>query len=124
MARSVDEWVGKTDDTPPPPRVKERILRAHGGRCALTGHVFAPGDGIEFDHILALANGGQNRETNLQPVLGHAHKEKSREDVRIKAKTSRVFKKHNGLSNGPKRKIPGSKGTPFKKKVGGMTEWR
>lgn len=48
----------------------------------------------------------------------------TREDVRIKAKNSRVFKKHNGLNSGPKGKIAGSKGTPFKKKVGGELEWR
>jgi 5-methylcytosine-specific restriction enzyme A len=105
MPRDVKEWVGKTDDTPPPPRVKERILRAHGNRCAITGQDIRPGDPVEFDHIIALANGGANTESNLQPVIASAHKAKSREDMRVKAKSSRVFKKHMGIA-GKRRPIP------------------
>ncbi|MBN8294538.1 HNH endonuclease [Rhodobacter sp. NTK016B] len=123
MARKTAEWIGRTDDTPPPPRVKERILRAHGNRCAITQREFGPGDTIEFDHILALTNGGENREGNLQPVLSTAHKEKSRADVRIRAKNSRVFKKRNGINSGPKRKIPGSKGTGMRKGVDGSVRF-
>lgn len=30
MARAVDEWIGKTDDTRPPPRVLARIFEREG----------------------------------------------------------------------------------------------
>jgi 5-methylcytosine-specific restriction protein A len=36
MPRSVAEWIGKTDNTPVPPRVKMRIFERHNGRCYLT----------------------------------------------------------------------------------------
>ena len=41
---------------------------------------------------------------NLQPVLADAHREKTRDDVRTKAKIARVRKKHLGLDS-PKRKM-------------------
>lgn len=119
MSRSVSEWIGRTDNSQPPARVKERILRAHGGRCALTGREFAPGDVVEFDHIVALALGGENAEGNLQPVLGSAHKVKTRDDVRAKAKASRGFKKHFGLKKMPRRLVPGSKGSGMRKRLDG-----
>jgi 5-methylcytosine-specific restriction enzyme A len=33
MARSVPEWIGKTDDIRPPEHVRLRIFMAHGGVC-------------------------------------------------------------------------------------------
>ena len=33
MPRSVPEWVGRTDDTPVPPRVRLRVLERFGRRC-------------------------------------------------------------------------------------------
>jgi 5-methylcytosine-specific restriction enzyme A len=74
MTRTTPEWIGRSNDSAPPARVKERVLRAHGIRCALTGRDFAPGDVIEFDHIVAISIDGENSESNLQPVLGLAHK--------------------------------------------------
>lgn len=42
------------------------------------------------------------------------------EDVAVKSKIARVAKKHRG-DHRPKSKIPGSKGTPFKRKINGPT---
>lgn len=97
MSRSVVEWFGKTDDAKIPPRVKLRIWDRCGGRCAITGRKLRPGDDYEFDHIVALANGGAHRETNLQLVCSIAHKEKTRSDVALKSKTARIRAKHLGL---------------------------
>ncbi len=36
MTRTTDEWIGKTDDTKAPPRVRRRIFDAHKGICFLT----------------------------------------------------------------------------------------
>ena len=35
--RTVPEWIGKTPDTPAPPRVRLRIFETFGGRCAICG---------------------------------------------------------------------------------------
>ena len=95
--RSVPEWVGKTDDTKPPPRVKLRIFDAYGGKCHWSGSKIMAGDEWDADHVVALVNGGKNRESNLAPILrGKPHKEKTAQDVAIKSKTARIKAKHIG----------------------------
>lgn len=84
--RTVSEWVGKNPDTPIPPRVKGRILRKQEFKCALTGLPLTPGN-TDYDHIVALINGGENREANIRAVARKAHKEKTRADVAEKVKT-------------------------------------
>lgn len=121
--REVPEWIGKTPDSAVPPRVKLRILERQGNKCAVTGLLFNAANQPEFDHIQALANGGENRESNLQAISSFAHKEKTRKDVAQKAKAERVRKKHMGIHK-PKSVIPGSKDSPFKKKIGGSVERR
>ena len=112
--RSTDEWIGKTPDTPVPPRVKVRVFERHEGKCYLSGRKIMPGDKWQVDHVIALINGGENRERNLAPVLDAPHKAKTKEDVRIKSKVARVKAKHLGL------KPRSSFGNPrFKKKLDG-----
>lgn len=123
MSRSLPEWIGKTDDTPVPPRVRQRVFDAHDGRCALSGRKIHPGDKWEVDHRIALANGGENRETNLQPVLIAPHRVKTAQDVAEKARDRRKRQKHLGLHR-PKRKLPGSRDSGWKAKIGGGWERR
>lgn len=105
-ARAVPEWIGATPDTPIPKRVRLRILIRYGGRCYKTQHKFRPGDRIEFDHIRALCNGGENRESNIAPILGgKVHDEKSAADVDERVKTDRTKAKHLGLWPAPSRKM-------------------
>lgn len=97
MARTVSEWIGKTDDSAPSKACKLRILSRQDNKCALTGHQFVPGDNIEFDHITALWLGGKNRESNLHAVLGEAHKRKTKAEAAVRAKTNRGTAKHLGI---------------------------
>lgn len=105
MSRTVAEWVGASDDARIPPRVQKRVFEAHGGVCGISGRKIGPADKWQVDHIIALANGGEHREKNMQPVLVDPHKAKTREDVRLKAKIARVSKKHLGIQQA-KKKIP------------------
>lgn len=104
MTRSTPEWIGKTDETAAPSRVKARIVLAQEGVCACGCgmKLGAAGEGIEFDHIIALINGGENREANLRALRRPCHAIKTRADVAEKAKVARVRAKHLGL--GPKRR--------------------
>lgn len=96
--RTLPEWIGKTPDSPVPPRVRVRVFERHGGVCHWTGRKIMPGDRWDVDHVKALINGGQNRESNLAPILrGKPHKEKTKRDVKIKSRTSDMRKKHLGL---------------------------
>lgn len=102
--RAVPEWIGATPDTSAPPRVRARVFEAHDGRCYRSGRKILAGDRWELDHRLALINGGENRESNLVPVLFEEHRAKTREDLAIKSKTARIRAKHLGIW--PKSKRP------------------
>lgn len=102
--RAVPEWIGKTPDSAIPRLVQMRIFDRYGGKCALTGRKLAAGE-FDFDHIKRLRDGGQHRESNLQPVYRPAHREKSAQEVSEGAVADRIKAKHLGLWPKPVRKI-------------------
>lgn len=114
MSRSVPEWVGKTDDSVPPPSVRLRIFRDHGGKCHRSGRKIRAGEPWQLDHIKALCNGGLNVESNLAPILADKHKEKTAEDVRERVKTDRMAMAAFGIKKSkhrwPKRPFPKRRG--------------
>lgn len=112
MARSVAEWIGKTDDSVPPPRVRDRVLRKHEGRCANCGNKIT--GTFTCDHIKALINGGENRETNLQPLCRVCTPIKDRADVAEKSRVYEKRKAHFGLKQPKGRPIPGSRRSGWK----------
>lgn len=117
MARSSAEWIGKTDDTMIPERVKLRIYERAKGLCQRCGRKLFPGH-WDCDHTVALINGGENRESNLQALCDNpCHSGKTREDVKIKAITYRKKKAHIGLRK--KSRFPGSKDSKWKRKLDG-----
>ena len=103
--RSVPLWVGSTPDAKVPTRVRVRVFQAHGGKCHLSGRKIMPGDAWDLDHVIALSCGGTHSEDNLAPALRDKHREKTRDDVKVKAKIARVKAKHLGIFPRSKRKI-------------------
>lgn len=97
IGRSTEEWIGSTPDAAIPPRVRLRIFERHEGRCYLSGIKIMPGDKWDCDHIVALCNGGEHRESNLAPALRDKHREKTAADVAERAKIDRIRKKHFGI---------------------------
>lgn len=111
MARSVDEWIGRTDDAKVPPRVRLRIFDRENGICHLTGRKIDPvRDAWDLDHKVSLILGGEHRETNLFPALKEAHKRKTATEIAVKSKIARVRKKHIGIKP--------EKATGFNKRLG------
>jgi 5-methylcytosine-specific restriction protein A len=92
--RSVEEWVGRTDDTPVPPRVRLRVFDAHGGRCHLCGRKIRVGEVWTCEHLIALINGGQNRETNLDLTCCNCLPIKNAADQAEKSDIADKRKKH------------------------------
>ena len=99
--RTVKEWIGKTPDSKPPPRVRLRVFERDNGVCHISGRKIQSGDAWDLDHVIALINwtgeGHGNRESNLAPVLRDKHREKTRADVALKSKAATVRKKHLGI---------------------------
>jgi len=105
MSRSVELWIGKTDDTPIPPRVRLRVFERHGGVCHISGRKITAGEAWDCDHVIALCNGGRNAEDNLAPALKAPHRAKTAADVGMKAKTARQRAKHLGIFPKSRAKI-------------------
>lgn len=120
MPRSVAEWIGKTENTPIPPRVRLRVFERNQGlcQCGCEMVIFA-GDKWETDHLVALINGGENRESNLRTLLAKHHKTKSAEDVALKAMVTRKRMSHLGIKRRKGPPMAGSRGSKFKKRVDG-----
>lgn len=120
MTRAVPEWIGKTDDAPVPPRVRLRVFERSGGRCAKCERRVMPGDPPwACDHVVAIINGGANRETNLQMLCDWCHKQKTRSDVALKSDTYATRMAHFGFRRTSKRPMPHGKNSPTKRKVTG-----
>lgn len=109
--RSVTEWIGKTPDSKCPPHVLLRIFDRGGGVCFLSGRKIMPGDKWEAHHKVALCEGGENRESNLVPVLVEPHKLETAKQRKRKAKTDSVRQKHLGCAPAPQKPIQ-SRGFP------------
>jgi 5-methylcytosine-specific restriction protein A len=124
MSRTPPEWIAKNDDAKVPPRVRLRVFDRHDGRCHITGRKIQPGDAWDLDHVIALCNGGEHRENNMAPALRDKHREKTADDVALKSDAYNTRMAHLGFRPTSKRPIPGSRNTPFKKKMDGRVERR
>ncbi len=121
-ARSVPEWIGKTPDAKIPPRVRLRVFERFNGICYLSGRKIAAGEPWECDHVVALVNGGEHRESNLAPALKDKHREKTADNVAEKATVRRKALAHRGIRK--RSTFPCSKDSPFKKKLDGSVVLR
>lgn len=104
--RSIDEWIGAHDDQAIPARVQLRIYLKHNGTCPKCTRLLRPNK-WECDHIVALANGGEHRESNLQPLCTTpCHTDKTRADRQMKARTDKRQRSRAGIKK-RHRTMPG-----------------
>lgn len=97
MPRTVKEWIGKTDDSQPTAAVKQRVFDRANGICHWCKlPIKVPGETWQADHVIAIINGGPNRETNLAPIHGHCHVAKTGLDRKDKDKVAAIRQKHTG----------------------------
>lgn len=82
-----------------------RIFNRCGGICHISQRKIGVGEPWQLDHVVALVNGGQHRESNLVPVLIDKHKEKTKIDVAEKSQVYHKRLKHIGIK--PKRRKMG-----------------
>ena len=126
MARTVEEWIGATPDSPIPPRVKLRIWERENGICYLSGRKIAPGEPYQFEHVVALINKGENRESNIRLALTEKHKIKTKADLAEKSKVAAIAKKHIGaVAIKPKIPSPPAVSTAREPRIGKTPlEWK
>lgn len=105
-ARALPEWIGDTPDTAVPPRVRVRTFDRKGGRCGICGRRIGAGEHWTLEHIKALINGGENRESNLGVTCSWCVPEKNATDVAEKSKTYEMRAKHIGVRTKPKYRWP------------------
>lgn len=102
MARSLPEWIGKSDDEPVPARVRLRVWDAKGGRCHRCSRKIGVGEHWTLEHLKALINGGENRERNLDLTCDWCLPEKNAEDAHEKSRVYSLRSKHVGAVEKPK----------------------
>lgn len=118
MARKTEEWIGKDDDTQIPPRVRLRVFDRYDGRCYLCTRKIGAGEYWEADHVIALCNGGANREGNLKPACCNCCRPKTADDVSEKSIVYEKRTKHLGIKKSS-RSHHRPRGSVWKKKIGG-----
>lgn len=118
--RTVAEWLGKNDDTAIPPRVRLRVYEKDNGCCQCCGRKIAAGEKWQTDHIVAIINGGENREGNLRTLLDEHHKVKTGADMQEKSKTYDKRTRHLGIRRRSGRGMPGGRDSNIRKKMNGQ----
>ena len=114
MTRSVPEWIGRTDDTMPPPLVKLRIFETHGGRCYLCTRKIMVGDAWDADHVKPIWDGGENRESNMKPACVWCHRRKTAGEASQRAEGKRHRAKQAGIKPKPRNPMNGSRDSKWK----------
>lgn len=101
--RAWPEWKA-APDTAIPPKIRSRVILVWGRVCYLTGAKIV-GKPPEYEHVVPLAMGGENREGNIRPVSPAAHKGKTAQEQTRKAKAD-AQRAASVATKAPKASIP------------------
>ena len=75
------------------PRVLAEIVKRQGGKCACCGEPLGVIPRmIEYDHDLALADGGSDTPENLQALTKACHRAKTNREATERARANRLAK--------------------------------
>lgn len=118
MSRSLPEWIGKTPDTPIPPRVQDRVRERCGNACKGCTRPLRNENG-HIDHIIALINDGEHREDNMQLLCEWCHASKTAQDVAMKSRSARVRQRHRGIKGKKRSGFLTNRDGPFRKRMDG-----
>lgn len=101
------------------PRRKLAVFETHGGKCHICGQkIDGAREPWELEHLIPVAMGGEDDETNVAPAHVACHSAKTKKDRKQIAKANRVRAKHNGAKQ-TKHPLPGSKSSGWKRKISG-----
>ena len=99
-------------------------LLEFSGKCAECDCKVGGTAGMEWDHIIPLEMGGEDKIDNLQPLCRPCHKAKTKQDAGHIAKAKRMRQRRAGIARQPRAVIPGSKASRWRRKIDGTIERR
>ena len=102
-------------------RERVDIFNRNGGVCHLCAGKITVGEAWDVEHVIPLAQGGDDDGDNLQPAHRKCHADKSKQDATNTARAKRREAKHIGARKSA-RPIPGSKASGIRKRMSGKVE--
>ena len=101
-------------------RDRVALFEEHKGRCHICGEPITARDAWEVSHPIPLAAGGADEPGNRAPAHKRCHRyQTSNIDQPLIAKVKRVHARHIGADT-PRRPMPGSRRSPWKRKMSGQ----
>jgi 5-methylcytosine-specific restriction endonuclease McrA len=83
----------------------EKLLATFNGKCRMCQCAIDGTSGLEWDHRVPLAIGGEDALENLEPLCIRCHRTKTKTDVATIAKATRQRQRNLGIRK-PKARIP------------------
>ena len=99
-------------------RALTKLLESFGTKCRMCQCEINGTSGLEWDHRIPLAIGGDDELDNLEPLCIRCHRLKTKGDVATIAKAVRVQQKNLGIGES-RTPMPFGRKSPFKKKMNG-----
>ncbi|MFC4172675.1 HNH endonuclease signature motif containing protein [Microvirga sp. GCM10011540] len=94
-------------------------LAEFGGKCRMCGCTIDAATGLEWDHRIPLAIGGEDTLDNLEPLCIRDHRLKTKGDVARIAKATRQHQRNIGIRQRKGPPMVGSKDSPWKRRMDG-----
>lgn len=102
-------------------RERVDIFHRWAGICHLCATRITAGERWDIEHVVPLAQGGDDYGDNLRPAHTRCHAIKSKDDARNTAKAKRREAIHLGAKAPSRNPLPGSKSSQWKRRMNG--EW-
>ena len=100
-------------------RERVAIFARANGVCHICGVAVKVGDAWEVEHIIPLALGGDDCGDNLAPAHLDCHARKTATDAAATARAKRLEAYHIGADAPSRQPLPGSRRSPWKKRLDG-----
>lgn len=91
---------------------REAILKRFKDCCSACKEPITPASGLQYDHIIPLALGGEDKAANLQPLCKTCHRDKTAKDIGAIRKADRARAVSMGTKAPSARKIPSPPKSP------------
>ena len=105
-------------------KARVELFRVTGGICHICAGKIQVGQAWEVEHVIPLAQGGEDGGDNLRPAHVACHRVKTSQDATDTAKAKRREARHLGIKRSTSRPLPGSKASGLRKRMDGTVSRR